>query len=100
MVTAIVLINARRESIPETAEALTHLKGVAEVYSVAGEWDLVAIIRVPSNDDLAELVTGHMLKFGGIVKTRTLVAFRTHSRYDLEHMFSIGLEEKPEGAAK
>jgi DNA-binding Lrp family transcriptional regulator len=92
MVTAFVLINAKRDSIQETAEALNKLKGVTEVYSVAGQYDLVAVIRVRTNEELAALVTGHMLKLEGIERTRTLIAFRAYSNYDLEHMFSIGME--------
>jgi len=93
MVTAFVLVNARRDGIPETAEALNKLDGVAEVYSVAGEYDLVAVIRVKANEQLAELVTDHMLRLDGIERTHTLIAFRAYSRYDLERMFSIGMEE-------
>jgi len=93
MVTAFVLVNARRDRIPETAQALNKLDGVAEVYSVAGEYDLVAVIRVKVNEQLAELVTDHMLKLDGIERTHTLIAFRAYSRYDLERMFSIGMEE-------
>lgn len=96
MVTAFVLINARRDMVPETAEALTELDGVSEVYSVAGEYDLVTVIRVSTNEELADLVTGHMLKLGGINRTETLIAFKTYSQYDLERMFSIGLEEEVE----
>ena len=96
MVTAIVLINARRDAIDETAQALVEMDGVAEVYSVAGEFDLVAVIRASSNEQLADIVTGHMLQLGGIEKTTTLIAFRAYSRYDLERMFSIGLEEESE----
>ncbi len=92
MVTAFVLVNAKRDMIEETAEALNELKGVAEVYSVAGQFDLVAVIRVKTNEELAALVTGHMLKLEGIERTRTLIAFHTYSKYDLEHMFSIGME--------
>ena len=91
MVTAFVLINALRDRIVETAEALAALDGVAEVYSVAGEFDLVAVIRVKANEQLAELVTKHMLKLEGIQRTKTLIAFRAYSRYDLDRMFSIGM---------
>ena len=69
------------------------LEGVAEAYSVAGEWDLVIIIRVKNNEQLAGLVTEHMLKLEGITKTTTLIGFRAYSHYDLERMFSVGLEE-------
>ncbi|MFP4055818.1 MAG: Lrp/AsnC family transcriptional regulator [Candidatus Brocadiia bacterium] len=94
MVTAIVLINARRDAVNETAQALVGLDGVAEVYSVAGDWDLAAILRTKTNEQLADLVTNHMLKLEGILKTTTLIAFRTYSRFDLERMFSIGMEEE------
>ncbi|MBN1807706.1 MAG: Lrp/AsnC ligand binding domain-containing protein [Planctomycetes bacterium] len=95
MVNAIVLINVRRDCVDETAETLSRLNGVAEIYSVAGEYDLVAIIRTNTNEQLAKLVTKHMLKVEGIVRTNTLVAFRAYSRYDLERLFSIGFEETP-----
>lgn len=93
MVTAFVLINAKRDMIPETAEDLTAVEGVAEVYSVAGEWDLIAVIRVHTNQELAEVVTEQMLRLEGIKNTETLIAFRAYSSYDLERMFSIGMEE-------
>ena len=93
MVTAVVLINVKRDAINETAEALLELPGVAEVYSVAGDWDLVAMLRVRTNEQLADLVTKQLLKLQGIVRTNTLIAFRAYSHYDLERMFSIGFEE-------
>jgi len=93
MVTAFVLINAQRDMIPQTAEALAALDGVAEVYSVAGSYDLLAVIRVKENEQLAALVTERMLRLTGIQRTQTLIAFRAYSRYDLERMFSIGMEQ-------
>jgi len=93
MVTAIVLVNARRDAINETAQALEQIEGVAEVYSVAGGWDLVVMVRATSNEQLAEIVTNHMLKLQGITKTITLIAFRAYSKYDLERMFSIGMQK-------
>ena len=92
MVTAFVLISAKRDLIPETAQALSALEGVAEVYSVAGPFDIVAVIRVRTNEELAELVTGHLLKLKGIERSETLIAFRAFSKFDLERMFSIGME--------
>jgi len=92
MVTAIVLANVKRDAVNETAQDLLKLKGVAEVYSIAGDWDLAIIIRVKDNDQLADVVTNHMLKLEGITKTTTLLAFRAYSNYDLDRMFSIGLE--------
>jgi len=92
MVNAIVLINAERNRIPETVAALAEMPGVAEVYSVAGPYDIVAIIRVKENERLAELVTNKMLKLSGIERTNTLIAFEAFSKFDLERMFSIGME--------
>ena len=94
MVTAIALVNARRDAINETAQALTELDGVAEVFSVAGEWDIVAVIRARDNEHLAEIVTNKMLNLDGIERTRTLFALRVQSKYDLERMFSIGMSEE------
>ena len=92
MVTAIVLIVAKRDRIPETTQALLELPGVCEVYSIAGNWDIAAIIRVNENDQLADLITRKMLKLEGIEKTTTLIALEVFSKYDLERMFSIGSE--------
>jgi len=91
--TAIILVNVKRDAVNETAQALTDMDGISEVYSVAGEWDLVAIIRARDSDQMAELVTSRMLKLDAIEKTTTLVAFRAYSRHDLERMFSVGFEE-------
>ncbi len=92
MVSAVVLIECEKGSINKTAEALADMKGITEVYSVAGRVDLVAIIRVAENDDLARIITNQMLTIPGIVRTETLIAFRVFSRHDLEQMFSIGMD--------
>lgn len=92
MVSAIVLIDCEKGQVNATAEALASLDGVSEVYSVAGQVDLVAVIRVPTNDALAKIVTEQMLAVEGIARTETLISFRVFSRHDLERMFSIGLE--------
>jgi DNA-binding Lrp family transcriptional regulator len=94
MVTAIVLLQVERDLINEVAEQIIEIKGVSEVYSVAGRFDLVTMIRVKDNEGLAEVVTNHMLKVKGIKNSETLIAFRVFSKYDLERMFSIGMEEK------
>ena len=91
MVTAIVLLNVAHGQINEVAERLAELKGVSEVYSVGGRFDLAAIIRVKSNEDLSDLVTSTMLKLPSIEHSETLIAFRAYSRHDLEAMFSVGL---------
>lgn len=92
MVNAIILANVKRDAINETAQELLKVKGVAEVYSIAGEWDLAVIIRVKDNDGLADVVTNHLLRITAIEKTTTLLGFRAYSNYDLDRMFSIGLE--------
>lgn len=92
MVNAIVLLNVERDKVNEVAEKLADIRGVSEVYSVAGRYDLVALIRVKSNEDLAEVVTDHMRKLKGILKTETMLAFRAYSRHDLERIFSIGAD--------
>ncbi len=90
MISAIVLINTERSRVNAVADALGDIAGISEVYSVAGAYDLVAIIRVADNDALARVVTEHMLKVSGITKTETLIAFQAFSKHDLERMFSIG----------
>lgn len=90
MVTAFILIKAERARIAPASQEILNLKGIAEVYSVAGEWDLVAVARVKENEQLATLVTEDMIAIKGLLQTTTLIAFRQFSRYDLERMFSIG----------
>ena len=92
MVTTIVLINVEHGGINTVAEQLADLEGVAEVYSVGGRYDLVAMIRVKTNDQMADLITNQMVKVKGIQKTETLIAFRAFSKHDLESMFSLGFE--------
>ena len=91
MVTALVLVTVTRSEVNSVAESLAEMAGISEVYSLAGRYDLAVIIRAKDNDQLAEIVTNHMLKIDGILKSETLVAFRVQSRHDLESMFSIGI---------
>lgn len=92
MVSSVVLLNIAHGRINEVAERLAGLQGISEVYSVAGRYDLVAIVRVPDNEALANLVTEQMLHIDGITNSETLIAFRVFSRHDLESMFSIGID--------
>jgi DNA-binding Lrp family transcriptional regulator len=92
MVTTFVLISARPQRIAALAEELADLDDVSEVYSVAGDHDLVAVVRVRHHDDLADVVTKHIAALDGIERTQTLVAFRAYSRRDLEAMWAIGTE--------
>jgi DNA-binding Lrp family transcriptional regulator len=90
MTHAVVMIKAEREAIPTLGGRLAEVDGVAEAYSVTGEWDFVAILRVAQADELAELVTGRLARLRGIQETYTMVAFEVFSQHDLEAMFSIG----------
>ena len=90
MATAIVLLNVERHKINAMAEQLADMQGISEVYSVSGNYDLIAIVRVATNDALADLVTRTLLPLEGILKSETLLAFQAFSRHDLEAMFSIG----------
>jgi DNA-binding Lrp family transcriptional regulator len=93
MVSAVILLVVEKSRVNEVAEQLVDLPGITEVYSVAGQYDLVAVARVRDNDAIADAVTRQMLKIDGIVRSETLIAFRVFSRYDLERIFSIGAEE-------
>ena len=92
MITAIVNVNCAVDRIPEVAEAIADLDGVSEVYSVAGDTDLVAIVRVREFEQIAEVIAGRINKVPGVVDTDTHIAFRAYSRHDLESAFSIGFE--------
>ena len=91
MVSAVVLLTTERGKVNEVAGLLADMEGISEVYSVAGRYDLVAVLRIPNNEALAELVTNKMLLVDGITDTETLIAFRVFSKHDLESMFSIGM---------
>ena len=90
MTHAIVLIQSDRSSLATLGGELADVDGVAEAYSVTGEWDFVAIIRVPRHELLADVVTGQLARLPGVRRTQTMVAFEAFSRHDLEAMFSIG----------
>ena len=92
MVSAFVLIKAEPARIADLADELTDLDGVSEVYSVAGEVDLIVIVRVREHDHLAEVVTRRINELPGIVETRTMIAFKADSHHDLDALFSIGTE--------
>ncbi|WP_084956926.1 Lrp/AsnC family transcriptional regulator [Thermoactinospora rubra] len=93
MVTAIVHINAEVDRIPEIAQTIAEIDGVSEVYSITGEYDLLAMVRVPAYEQIAEVVPGRINKVPGVLHTETHVAFRAYSRHDLDAAFSIGLSE-------
>jgi DNA-binding Lrp family transcriptional regulator len=93
MVHAVVLVQCEIDEIPEAAQQIADIEGVSEVYSVAGEFDLVAIVRVVDHDDLATVIPGGIAKVEGVVRTETLIAFQVYSRHDLDRLFSIGFDE-------
>jgi DNA-binding Lrp family transcriptional regulator len=87
---AVVLIHAQREALPDLGGALADVDGVAEAYSVTGDWDFVAILRVSTPEEVAQVVTQRLARLPGIARTSTMVAFEAYSKHDLEAMFSIG----------
>ncbi len=93
MLTAIVLVQAEVDHIPEVAAALAELDGVSEVYSVTGDVDLVVMVRVREHDELADVIADRLGKVPGILSTQTHIAFRAYSRHDLEAAFSLGFED-------
>jgi DNA-binding Lrp family transcriptional regulator len=94
MVTTVVLAVCDIHQIPETAQQIADLDDVSEVYSVAGDYDLVIMVRVRNHDDLAQVVSEQIAKIPGIIRTQTLVAFKVYSRHDVDSLFSVGFEEE------
>lgn len=92
MVTALVLMNVARDQVNITAQDLLKIPGVSEVYSVTGEYDLVAVLHLAQYDDLAAVVTGRMVALPAITRTQTMLAFKAYSREDLEQAWDIGVE--------
>jgi DNA-binding Lrp family transcriptional regulator len=90
VITAIVMIDCATDSIPEVAQKLADLNGVSEVYSVAGNVDLIAIVRVREFEQIEEVIAGHISKVPGVINTESHLAFRAYSRHDLEEAFAIG----------
>jgi len=89
MVTSIILMNVHRNKVSEIAEQLAGMPEISEAYSVSGRYDLIAVVRVKTNDELAELVTDRLAAIEGIEKTDTTLAFKAYSKYDLEAMFAL-----------
>jgi DNA-binding Lrp family transcriptional regulator len=97
MITAIVMVSVETDKIPEVAQEIADLDGVSEVYSVAGDVDLVAVVRVREFDEVADVIAGRLSKVDGVLHTDTHIAFRAYSRHDLDAAFSLGLEDEGEG---
>jgi DNA-binding Lrp family transcriptional regulator len=92
MITAIVFVKADVARIPEVAEAIAAIEGISEVYSVTGQIDLIALVRVRDHEDVASVVADKLNKVPGVASTETHIAFRAYSRHDLESAFSLGLD--------
>jgi DNA-binding Lrp family transcriptional regulator len=90
MTHAIVLIQAESSALQTLGGELADIEGVAEAYSVTGEWDFVAMLRLREQDQLAQVVTGRLSQLPGVRRTQTMVAFEVYSRHDLEALFSVG----------
>jgi DNA-binding Lrp family transcriptional regulator len=93
VITAIVLVQAEVDRIPEVAAAIADIDGVSEVYSVTGNVDLIAMVRVREHEQLADVIADQLNKVDGVTGTETHIAFRTYSKHDLEAAFSLGLED-------
>jgi DNA-binding Lrp family transcriptional regulator len=89
MTHAIVLIQSETSKLGTLGAELAGIEGVAEAYSVTGEWDFVAILRLREQDQLAQVVTGRLSQLDGVRRTQTMVAFEAYSRHDLEALFSV-----------
>jgi DNA-binding Lrp family transcriptional regulator len=92
MITAIVMVSVETKSIPEVAQQLADLDGVSEVYSVAGDVDLIVVVRVREFEQIAEVIAGRLSKVPGVLHTDTHIAFRAYSRHDLDAAFAIGFQ--------
>ncbi len=92
MIQAFVMMKVERSSIPQTAQRLLEFEGIAEVYSVTGDYDLIALVKVKEYDQLAEVVTGQMSAVETITSTSTMLAFKVYSRADLEQSWQIGVD--------
>lgn len=90
MTHAVVLIEAERDALSTLGGELADIEGVAEAYSVTGQWDFVVIVRVPDHEQLADVVTDRVGQLSGVVRTQTMVAFAAFSKHDLEALFSVG----------
>jgi DNA-binding Lrp family transcriptional regulator len=93
VITAIVLLHVDVHAIPETAQAVADIAAVSEVYSVTGDWELVAMVRVRGHEEIADVVTGEVAKIPGITATHTMIAFRAYSSSDLERLWGVGFDE-------
>jgi DNA-binding Lrp family transcriptional regulator len=95
MVTTVVLATCDIHQVPETAQSIADIEEVSEVYSVAGDYDPVIMVRTRQHEDLARVVTERIARVPGVERTQTLVAFKVYSHHDVEALFSVGFESEP-----
>ena len=93
MITAIVMVSCDVDRIPEVGQGIAELEGVTEVYSVTGDADLIAMVRVRDHEQLADVIADRLNKVDGVLGTQTHISFRSYSRHDLEAAFALGLDE-------
>jgi DNA-binding Lrp family transcriptional regulator len=93
VITAIVMVNCAPDRIPEVAQEIAELDGVSEVYSVTGDVDLIAMVRVREHEQLADVIADRLSKVAGVTATATHIAFRSYSRHALDAAFAIGFDE-------
>ena len=98
MITAFVLIHVAADRIPQAAQAIADIEGVNEVYSCAGDVDLIAVVRVAEHEELADVIAGRVSAVPGVQRTDTHIAFRSYARRDTEATFAIGMDEDLSGA--
>jgi DNA-binding Lrp family transcriptional regulator len=91
MLTAFVLITCEAQRINEVAQTVAELPNVAEVYSVTGDVDIIAVLRIREYESLDEAVPGGIAQIVGVKSTKTVLAFRRFARRDLEAGYDIGL---------
>jgi DNA-binding Lrp family transcriptional regulator len=94
MLTAFILVKSSREALTSLGPRLADVEGIAEVYTVTGEWDFIAIVRVREQEELAGVVTQRLIRLDGVERTQTMVAFQQFSAHDLEAMFGLGMEDR------
>ena len=93
MLTGIVLIEVESRKIPEAAAAIANIDRVDSVFSVTGDVDLIALVRVEQHEDFATVIADKVSKVDGVEGTKTYLAFREYSQDDLEVAFDLGFTD-------
>ncbi|RLB06978.1 MAG: Lrp/AsnC family transcriptional regulator, partial [Deltaproteobacteria bacterium] len=83
MITAFVLVKAEKGKIQQVASKLGAFEEVKEVFSITGEYDLLAKVQVKEYKNMSDIVTEKFQKIDGLVNTKTMMAFKTYKFFDL-----------------